>query len=441
MRFLVFLVCTGMLFSACTDVTLPLPLPLATEQRIDVGTGWAKTSINATVFRKNSVVTYHDMQFIAYYDKDGNVIVGRRNLRDKNWELKRTQYKGNVSDAHNVISLMADGDGYLHLAWNHHYTSLHYCRSTEPYGLTFTGMLSMTGNREKAITYPEFYRLRNGNLLFIYRDASSGPINIVVNSYDITTKKWSRLQNNLIGGDGGRSPYWQACIDSAGTIHISWVWRENSGVETNHDMCYARSGDGGKTWEKSTGEKYTLPIKVANAEYALHIPQQSDLINQTSMCADDEGHPYIATYFKDPGAIAPQYHIIYKVKDEWEVYNVGFRTKNFNLSGEGTRNIPISRPQIIFSNNTGKKFAAIIFRDEERGDKVSAAVCNDLQYMDWQLVDLTNESVGAWEPTYDTELWKEKGVLNLFIQKVSQGDFDGRTGMSPQKVWVLEWQP
>ncbi|MGO8055575.1 BNR-4 repeat-containing protein, partial [Rhizobium leguminosarum] len=61
-----------------------------------------------------------------------------------------------------------------------------------------------------------------------------------------------------------------------------------------HDICYARSKDGGKTWEKSSGEKYQSPITAANAEYALRIPQKSELINQTSMFADAQGNPYIA---------------------------------------------------------------------------------------------------------------------------------------------------
>ncbi|RYF34424.1 MAG: hypothetical protein EOO38_29520, partial [Cytophagaceae bacterium] len=32
------------------------------------GTGWAKSSVNAAVFRANSLVTHGDTQYIAYYD-------------------------------------------------------------------------------------------------------------------------------------------------------------------------------------------------------------------------------------------------------------------------------------------------------------------------------------------------------------------------------------
>ena len=75
------------------------------------------------------------------------------------------------------------------------------------------------------------------------------------------------MQDVLIDGEKERNAYWQLYIDNANTIHVSWVWRETPDVATNHDLCYACSHDGGVTWEKSTGEKYRLPITVRNAEY------------------------------------------------------------------------------------------------------------------------------------------------------------------------------
>ena len=55
----------------------------------------------------------------------------------------------------------------------------------------------------------------------------------------------------------------------------------------------------GVTWYKSSGEQYELPIQIVNAEYACRLPQNCELINQTSMSADAEGNPYIATYWRE----------------------------------------------------------------------------------------------------------------------------------------------
>jgi len=409
---------------------------------INVDSGWAGNSINTVIFRKNSLASFKNTQFISYYDKDGFVVIGKRRLNSKNWELKRTSYKGNIKDAHNSISIAIDGDGYLHIAWDHHNNPLRYCKSIAPLSLELSDMQQMTGKAESKISYPEFYNTLDGGLLFLYRDGSSGNGNLVMNKYDLKTKTWKRLQSNLIDGEGKRNAYWQACVDVKGVIHLSWVWRESPDVASNHDMGYARSTDGGISWEKSNGEKYVLPINATTAEYVYRIPQSSELINQTSMCADADGNPYIASYWRDEGSTAPQYHIIYRKEIKWEVQNLGFRKTAFSLSGGGTKKIPISRPQLIVWNEKKIISVALIYRDEERNNLVSVAVNRNIHAnTEWVLFDLPSAPMGAWEPSYDTELWKTKQVLHLFVQQVTQADAEGVANYPPQMVKVLEWKP
>lgn len=413
--------------------------PVASLTEVD--SGWANTSVNTVVFRKNSLVSYKNTQYIAFYNQQQFVVIGKRKSGDKKWQLKQTVYKGNARDAHNSISIMADGAGYLHLAWDHHGNPLNYCMSKTAGSLELTERLSMTGLKEQKVTYPEFHKLPGGDLIFFYRDGQSGQGNLVVNRYSIQTKQWTQLHPNLIDGEGLRNAYWQACVDAKATIHISWVWRESPDVASNHDICYARSTDGGKTWENSEGKKYQLPITAATAEYAAIIPQKSELINQTSMSADASGYPYIATYWREQGDSVPQYHLTYKNSSGWTTKNLDFRKTPFSLSGGGTKRIPISRPQIV-TWRSGKSFSiAFIFRDAERGNKVSAAICNNIVAGKWRIVDLSGQPVGSWEPTYDTELWKEKAILNLFVQRTEQVDAEGRANIPAQMVKVLEWRP
>lgn len=428
------------LFAACTFILITC---FASAQNlttsVDVAKGWANNSVNVVVFRKNSLVTFKDTQFIAFYNSDRYVVLGKRRIGTSNWQLKQTPYRGNAADAHNSISIMTDGEGYLHMAWDHHNNPLHYCKSIAPGSLELTPQIPMTGDKEQRVSYPEFFNLQGGSLLFLYRDGGSGQGNLIMNVY-APGRGWSRVQSNLVDGEGKRNAYSQVFVDNKGVIHLSWVWRETPDVASNHDMCYARSADGGKTWTTSTGKKYDLPINAATAEYAWKIPQNSELINQTSMFADDAGHPYIATYWRETGDSVPQYHIIYKTGKKWEQKNLGFRETSFSLSGAGTRRIPISRPQIIAWKTNRKWNAALIFRDEERGSKVSAAICRDIKKGKWQVIDLTNDEVGSWEPSYDTELWKQKGYMHLFVQKAEQVSGEGRADIEPQMVRVLEWK-
>ena len=404
------------------------------QQLVEVGKGYSRTSVNTTIFRNNSLVTHGNEQYISYYDSDGYLTLGKRQLGEEQWQLRRSQYKGNVKDAHNVISMMVDGEGYVHISFDHHGHPLNYCRSVAPGSLELGDKMLMTGNDEGNVTYPEFYSLAGGDLLFVYRSGSSGRGNLVMNRYSLKEHTWTRVQDILIDGENERNAYWQLYVDERGTIHLSWVWRESWLVETNHDLCYARSYDNGVTWYKTNGDQYELPIKMSNAEYACRIPQNSELINQTSMSADAKGNPYIATYWRDSDSEIPQYRMIWHDGKKWHQYQVSDRKTPFTLKGGGTKMIPIARPRIVVD---GKK-VYYIFRDAELGSRVSVAYTRNVGKGKWAVADLTNFSVDAWEPSHDTELWKQQRKLHLFVQQTSQGDGERTVEVEPQMVYVVE---
>lgn len=404
------------------------------QHLVEVGKGYSSTSVNTAVFRNNSLVTHGDEQYISYYDAEGCLILGKRKLGSEQWTLHRTQYRGNVKDAHNVISMMVDGEGYLHVSFDHHGHKLNYCRSMAPGSLELGDKMPMTGADEGNVTYPEFYPLSGGDLLFVYRSGSSGRGNLVMNRYSLKDHVWTRVQDVLIDGEDKRNAYWQLYVDERGTIHLSWVWRETWHVETNHDICYARSFDNGVTWYKSNGEQYELPINAANAEYACRLPQNSELINQTSMSADAGGNPYIATYWRDPDSDVPQYRIVWNDGKTWRNRQVTERKTPFSLKGGGTKMIPIARPRIVVEGDE----VFYIFRDEERGSRVSMAYAADVAHSKWTITDLTDFSVDAWEPSHDTELWKKHRKLHLFVQHTRQGDGERTAEIEPQMIYVLE---
>ncbi|MDE6772416.1 MAG: BNR repeat-containing protein, partial [Muribaculaceae bacterium] len=349
----------------------------------------------------------------------------------------RTQYKGKISDAHNVISIGVDGDGFLHVSFDHHGNRLRYARSAAPGSLILGEMSPMLGgDDENDVTYPEFYSMPGGDLIFAYRSGRSGQGNLVLNRYSVKKKEWSRLHDVLIDGEGKRNAYWQMYVDPAGIMHLSWVWRETWLVETNHDLCYARSRDGGKTWERSDGSKYSLPITMDSAEVAWEIPQNSELINQTSMTADSSGRPYIATYWRDSDSKVPQYRLVWHDGKVWNMNSVGSRTQPFSLSGGGTKMIPIARPRIACDGRQ----AYYIFRDSERGSRVSVAYTPEIGKTEWNIADLTDFSVDAWEPSFDTNLWNRQRKLHIYVQTSHQGDGEriAEAAESSSPAYILE---
>ncbi len=98
--------------------------------------------------------------------------------------------------------------------------------------------------------------------------------------------------------------------------------------------------------------------------------------------------------------------------------------------------IPIARPRIV---SDGKK-ACYIFRDEERGSKVSVAFTPELGNKEWIVDDLTEFSVDAWEPSLDMNLWNGQRKLNVFVQASHQGDGEKVAEMqnNSEPVYVLE---
>jgi hypothetical protein len=405
-----------------------------------LGPAWAANSINTVIFRQDPITSWNNRQFAAYYDADSHVVLATRTIGETNWKTTVTDLRGNTKDAHNDISLIADGEGFLHISWDHHGHPLHYARSKTPGSIELTSM-PMTGKNEGNVTYPQFFKLADGNLIFLFRDGASGRGNLVVNRYESKTQTWTQLHANLISGENRRNAYPQACVDGRGSIHVSWVWRESGDVATNHDLCYARSDDGGRSWKKSDAAAYTIPITAATAELASAISQKHELINQTSMCTDSEGRPIIATYFRPEGQKIVQYFVIHHDGKAWKTVQAMQRTTPFSLSGMGSKQIPISRPQVLARNDNGKTGVWLIFRDAERGSRVSMAVCDDLARPAWTTSDLTDFSVRYWEPSYDHIRWQRDGVLDLFVQIVGQGDGETLEAMQPQPAQVLEWKP
>ncbi|MBK8978335.1 MAG: BNR repeat-containing protein [Planctomycetes bacterium] len=406
-----------------------------------LGPGFARTHVNATIFRRDPLSSRGDVQFAAYYDPDGHVVLARRDLGgDRTWRLLTTALAGRVRDAHNGISLMVDGRGVLHVAWNHHGDPLHYARGTAPGALELGAPEPMVGSRERRVTYPEFHRLASGDLLFAYRDGASGNGDLVLNRYDVAAGSWSRLCDTLLAGEGERNAYWQIAIDARDAIHVSWVWRRTPDVATNRDLGYACSRDGGRTWQRSDGAPQTVPITADNAEYALRIPEDSTLINQTSMVADRDGRPFIASYWRPAGTGVPQFMVVRRDADGWSAHRVGERTLDFELGGTGTRRVPMSRPRLLLDERGATPRLLMLFRDAERGDRATLAICADANARElvWTFADLTREPLDAWEPSIDTALWQERGELHVFVQRTGQGDGERAVELAPHPAGVLE---
>lgn len=398
---------------------------------VQIDSAWAKNSVIGAIFRRDLSASDGQWQYVAYYDSLGHVVVGKRRCESDVWRLNQTEITGGAEDAHNEVSIAVDGNGLLYAAFGCHCTPLLYYVECETGSIELQKGELLGANGQEA-TYPEFYRLDNGDLLLTCRDGAYENTRLVLNRYDSASRKWNRVQDAVIETPPEITPYWQMCMDKRGGLYLTWVWRGVEGVESNHNMCYAYSPDGDVSWQRSDGSAYVLPIGYGENEVIAKIGPFATLINQGTIACGGNGDVYVATYYRGKQDSVVQYHVLHKTRNGWHDHCVSQRTMDFRLDGGGgTRGIPMSRPLIEARGRDCYLFC----RDVEDGMRVGV-YCGRCGREPWMQVVLTDVSVDFWEPTFDSWLWQEYGKLHLYVQRMVQDE-----GASGENLSFMLAQP
>lgn len=442
------------------------------------------SGINTVSFIRNSLHTVGNQQFVAYYGRhqfdalyptNNRIWICRRTLVSADWEVFRhpTFTANNINDGHDVVCFAIDGDGYMHLSWGMHADAFHYSRSTGP--VTGTGPIAfgpdstMTGN-ENTVTYPQFYNLPDGGLLYHFREGGSGAGDQYLNRWNNTTNTWSNVhldgtaQVPFIKGRGW-SPDYNAYpnlpqIDALGRLVFTWCWRYNSGsplgqsgYQTNNNMAYARSDDAGLTWQRHNGTNYQLPISrngesgnpATAAEHILTIPEGSSLINSGGQDFDANHNPVIATWWAPEAASGNhrrQYQVVFRDDaGTWQVRQVSNRTNDPTTTKYSETFVrDLGRPIILCDNQDR---IIVLYRDNFATNGItvvhSLPKAADPQRLLWTSFELTTENMGIYEPVFDWDLWKRDGVLHLFHQASEGGYGFTAPANGATRVSVMEW--
>ncbi|MDW7979279.1 MAG: BNR-4 repeat-containing protein [Verrucomicrobiales bacterium] len=440
------------------------------------------SSINAVAFIKSALMTVSNQQFIAYYGRhatdpnyayNNKIVVARRRIDTNIWEVFRTAFApNNIEDGHDVVCFGIDGDGFMHISWGMHGDAFHYARSTNPvtgsHPIGFGPDTTMTG-QESTATYPQFLSLPNGDLLYLYRKGWAGSGDYYINRYSRITRTWTNVHRSgnvavpFIKGTGWRpdySPYLNMpCVDTLGNIYLVWTWRyqndspaRESGYQTNHDFNYARSGDGGLSWQRQNGTSYTLPINERGengntnsiAERVLAIPEGYSLINQAGMCLDMDGTPVIATWWA-PGTATNNFRRQYMVAFPgpnrfWEVRQVSWRTNDPpNVKYSETYVRDLGRPVVVCDRQDR---IIVVYRDNFRSNGLtivhSLPKSVDPARTNWIEFDLTTDNLGSYEPVIDLERWLMDNQLHILYQPAQGLGYVPPTNTAAQ-IGVLEW--
>ncbi len=313
------------------------------EQIIAIDKVWAGHPVGF------SLLTHQNRQYMAYYNANRNMVVGQRDLGNPKFELTilpatSRETTGGTStvlgwDSHNSVTLGIDPDGYIHLAGNMHVNPLTYFRSTKPNDIsTLRQEMIMVGSNENRCTYPNFMNTREGELIFHYRDGSSGDGNEIYNIFNSKTQKWQRLLDTpLTDGQGLMNAYQtQPTLMADNWYHVYWVWRDTPDCSTNHDLSYIKSPDL-KNWYNAFGEPVKLPVTIANKSVIVDpIPVNGGIINlAASLCFDNEGKPVFA-YHKYDAAGNLQFYTACLSGKEWTIKQLTNWDYRWAFSGGGS---------------------------------------------------------------------------------------------------------
>lgn len=283
------------------------------------------------------LLTHKDRQFVAFYDAERVMTVAQRRLDQDKFTLIRLDQKV-VWDSHNYITMTVDDDGLLHLAGNMHCVPLIYYRSEKPLDAsTLKRVPQMVGPNEKRCTYPRFLRGARNELLFTYRDGSSGNGNQICNVWDQATRTWKRLiQTPLTDGQGKMNAYFHGPVRGPdGFFHLCWVWRDHGGCESNHDLSYARSTDL-IHWQTSQGKPLTLPLTLAGSEIVDPVPAKGGIINGNATIGFDSRGRVLISYHKYDAAGKTQVYVARPDKDGWLIRQVTNWDWRWDFSGGGS---------------------------------------------------------------------------------------------------------
>ena len=423
---------------------------------LKIGRMFSGNYINVNIARDTVLFTRDNYQYLSYYNPEGFIVVGRRELHasyfEKYWvpipAFKAPQFSSkeadfDLHDPHNFISTQMDGDGFIHLAYGQHNKSLKYLRSKNPHDISQweTQRKLDVSVDQRNVTYVSFVLLKNGDLLALYRVGAAGSGYYVLLRYEVKNKTWKVLFDPFITDDGKSSPYlWRPVVSPDGVVHIAWTWRFSdyknakdgplknphfSGF-TNQNICYAKSLDEGKTWLCSSGSAYGLPIKrikndKADAEVIQEIPMGQDFFNHYGADYDASGQPqFTYTRWNNAQKRVPQQWHLHRTGKGWQSDIVTDYREHFSwtaLQQQGLASTYLSRPSMVVDTKTDT--AIVISRSRENANQVELYLSGSGDYAKWRQQIVYPGSTGGWEPQLDLDLWHRTSRLQMILAGIT----------------------
>lgn len=396
-------------------------IPLAVEAKLLVETeGFGSSTINVSKFRSDAVISLDNgIQITAYFNRDGQACLAviedgqihKITIQD---EMERRL----LGDGHCSINIGCWSDRVWYVYGAH--ANCGYYGWIDAEDLFSVSQIS-SQKLNVPLSYPSFYPFAN-RFLFVYRDGTNG----LWSYLDLTQEPvldFSKAQPLCEGNFGlyindiGVSPNGMYAA-------IPFVERQpaqDDYLVRNDGVYLFWSTDQMETWESTIKSGLSLPVHIQDTEKVCAVGLEEALMNQESTCVTDEGEVWFTRITDDENGVPQVYLTGFNLKSYESVsYQVSENIQIFDLVGKGTLSLPISRAQVIFS----EEFIHVIYRESDRIIVASAKKQGNMRLGQFERLVAAEDEVGLWEPNYDHALWEKQGILCLFVQETSQEDSD-----------------
>ncbi|TDD68461.1 hypothetical protein E1262_15670 [Jiangella aurantiaca] len=422
---------------------------------LNLARGQFGTCFNGQTFQIDAVVTFGGWQYATYVDHKRRVCVARRELPDGPWQsVPFDDYTIDHADVHNVPVIgICPADGTIHLAFDHHVSPLHYRVSelgaaTSParadwsaglFGATTSELIP--GHTLDRLTYPNFVTTPGGGLLLYYRIGGSGDGDSHLARYRPERGGWSVdgefvSRRGRFGDSPSRSAYHNGFdFGPGGRLHTTWLWREDPGLLSNHDLQYAYSDDEGRTWRNNDGASIGVtgraPMHLASPRVTVRaLPHGWGLMNQVTQTVDSRGRVHVVLWQRsldEPTAstdLSTWRYVHYWRDDEgrWRHQELPFAGRKPSLVADADDNLVL-----VFTKPDRPDYHGL---DTGGPLHVATAAAAD-GWETWHAVQ-RSEVAFVGEPRIDEHRWRDEQVLSVYAQRAP-----GRAG-EPSELHVID---
>jgi len=409
---------------------------------------------NWSSWDQEKIVSFGSYQYTVFWDAEGVFVLARRNLKDNSVQLMRmADWKLSSDDAHRNTCLgISEADGRLHFSWDHHNNPLNYARTRagfltqppkeiSPDDIEPRQPLAEGPHPALRVTYPRFLNDARGNLYLFYREGGSGNGDNYLWRYNPDNGRWTML-GHVFSSRGTYAP-WQdstsrnayfhdLLFDSTNRLHATWVYREVAQTwASNHDLHYAYSDDGGRTWLNNAGEKIADvatedPIELADHGIVVRsIPVYSWIMNAGCMALDSHRRPHVMTFklpeprlpdqleHDPPDVIRQDLRFVHYWRDDDGTWQGG-EPIEIGLTGEH-----VARGNIVFGPDD-----TLFFYWADRTDRrfrCLEAAAHD-RWQSWRTYILFDgDGTGIDASKHDRRRWQDEGILSFTVRFGQQG--------------------